>query len=78
MNSIKKTARLAGLLYLMVVPLGIFGMYVPSKLVVSGDPATTAHNIMASESFFRLGIVSNLHASIVRPPYEYWPVYGLE
>jgi hypothetical protein len=66
MNSIKKTARLAGFLYLMVVPLGIFGiMYVPSRLIVAGDAAATANNLMASESLFRLAIVSNLLASIV-------------
>jgi hypothetical protein len=35
MNSINKTARVEGFLYLMVVPLGIFGsMYVPSRLIV--------------------------------------------
>lgn len=65
MNSIKKTARLAGFLYLLVVPLGVFGLYVPSRLIVSGDAATTAKNIIASESLFRLGIVSNLLASVV-------------
>ena len=59
-------ARLAGFLYLMVVPLGIFGsMYVPSRLIVREDAATTANNIMASESLFRLGIVSNLLALLV-------------
>jgi hypothetical protein len=59
-------ARVAGFLYLLVVPLGIFGsMYVPSKLIVSGDAATTASNIMAAESLFRLGIVSNLLAPLV-------------
>lgn len=66
MNSINKTARLAGFLYLMVVPLGIFTvMYVPSRLIVPGDAAATANNIMASELLFRLGIVSDLLASIV-------------
>jgi hypothetical protein len=61
MNSINKTARAAGFLYLMMAPLGIFGlMYVPSKLIVPEDAATTANNIMASESLFRLGIVSAL------------------
>jgi hypothetical protein len=66
MNSINKTARVAGFLYLMVVPLGIFGsMYVPSRLIVAGDAATTASNIMAAESLFRLGIVSNLLAPLV-------------
>jgi len=59
-------ARVAGFLYLMVIPLGIFGaLYVSSRLIVSGDTVTTANNIMASESLFRLGIVSDLLASIV-------------
>ncbi len=58
-------ARLAGWLYLLVIPLGIFGgLYVPSKLIVSGDAAATAANLLASESLFRLGIVSELLASI--------------
>jgi hypothetical protein len=66
MNSINRTARIAGLLYLMNVPLGIFGtLYVSSRLIVSGDAATTAKNLIASESLFRLGIVSNLLATIV-------------
>ena len=57
--------RLAGLLYLLVVPLGIFSLYVSSGLLVSGDPAATANNIMASESLFRLSIVSELLATVV-------------
>ena len=45
-----KTARVAGCLYLMLFPLGIFGIiYVPSSLIVLGDAATTASNIMANE-----------------------------
>lgn len=59
-------ARLAGFLYLLVVPLGIFGsLYVPSRLIVSGDAVTTAKNLIASESLFRLGIVSDLLAPLV-------------
>jgi len=59
-------ARLAGFLYLLTVPLGIFNfMYIPSNLIVSGDAVTTAHNIMASESLFRLGIVSALLGAII-------------
>lgn len=59
-------ARLAGLLYLLTVPLGIFSfMYVPSHLIVSRDAAATAHNIMGSQSLFRLGIVSVLLLAIL-------------
>jgi len=59
-------ARVAGLLYLLVVPLGIFGsLYVPSILIVRGDAATTASNIIANELLFRLGIVSDLLAPLV-------------
>ena len=61
MNSTKKTARIAGLLYLINGVTGFFGIaYVPSKLIVSGNAATTASNILASERLFRLGIVSEL------------------
>ncbi len=58
-------ARVAGFLYLLLVPLGFFGMYGSSTLVVPGDATTTANNIMASESLFRLGIVSALLVQVV-------------
>ena len=60
MNSIQKTARIAGLLTLMIVVFAPFSvLYVPSILIVPGDAATTANNIMASEGLFRLSIVSD-------------------
>ncbi len=66
MNSINKTARIAGLLYLLMAPFGIFAiMYVPSILIVPGDAATTTNNIMTSESLFRSGIVSALIVQIL-------------
>jgi hypothetical protein len=66
MNSVNKTARVAGLLYLLLLPLGIFGiLYVPATLVVPGDGATTVTNIIASASLFRLSIVSALMVQIV-------------
>ena len=66
-NSIKKTARVAGLLYLLVAAFGVFGLvYVPSVLVVPGDAAATAENILASASLFRLGIVSALITQAVQ------------
>ncbi|HWO39380.1 MAG TPA: DUF4386 domain-containing protein, partial [Candidatus Acidoferrum sp.] len=61
MNSTKKTARIAGLLYLVNGVTGFFSIiYVPGKLIVSEDAAATANNILASERLFRLGIVSEL------------------
>ena len=57
----KTTARIAGLLYLGVVVTGIFTlMYVPSKLIDSDNAVLTYQNIVASESLFRLGIISGL------------------
>lgn len=66
MNSIKKQARIAGLLYLLVAiisPIGI--MYVPGKLIVRGDATATADNIRASESLFRIGIASELAGALL-------------
>jgi len=54
-------ARIAGFLYLMVnLPAPFALIYLPSRLIVRGDAAATAANIMASESLFRLAIVGFL------------------
>lgn len=59
-------ARVAGFLYLLTVPLGVFNfLYIPSRLIVAGDAAATAHKIMTAESLFRLGIVSALLGGII-------------
>jgi hypothetical protein len=64
--SIKRTARLAGGLYLFLLPLGIFSfVYVPSVIVVRGDAAATSRNIVASEWLFRAGAVSHLISQII-------------
>ncbi len=61
MDSNKKTARIAGLLYLIVVLTGIFNlMYVPSKLIVWDNASVTFNNILESETLFRLGIVAGI------------------
>jgi len=65
MDSNKKTARMAGLVYLFVVLTGLISLaYVPSQLIVWGDAATTVSNIVASEFLFRIGIVSGLFCYI--------------
>ncbi|MBI5473793.1 MAG: DUF4386 domain-containing protein [Ignavibacteriae bacterium] len=61
MNSMKKTARLVGLLYLVWIISGLFGlMYVPSKIIVREDAVATANNILANEFLFRTYIVNGL------------------
>lgn len=56
----KKNARLAGFIYFIVVLTGIFSLaYVPSKLIIWDNSGQTFHNIVASESLFRLGIISS-------------------
>ena len=54
-------ARVAGVGYLVVIAAGIFAeFFVRSQLIVPGEAAATAANIAASQSFFRLGIASDL------------------
>jgi hypothetical protein len=61
MNTSKKTARIAGFIYLIVVLAGIFSLaYVPSKLIVWGNANATFNAIVASETLFRLGIVAGV------------------
>jgi Domain of unknown function (DUF4386) len=61
MTSLKKTARRAGLLYLLIVIASVYGhMYVPSQIFVMGDVAATANNVLAKEFLFRSCIVAGL------------------
>jgi hypothetical protein len=61
MDSTRKQARIAGLLYALIAvtaPVGL--IFVPGKLFVTGDAAATADHIRASESLLRMGIASEL------------------
>jgi len=66
MNSIKKTARMAGFLYFIYIVIHVFADVIGrSRLIVFGDAATTAQNIMASEWQFRIGFMSDLIAAVL-------------
>ncbi|MCA9948733.1 MAG: DUF4386 domain-containing protein [Anaerolineales bacterium] len=61
MKSEKKTARITGILYLIIFFANMFAyFYVSESLIVAGDATATANNIMASESLYRGGLVSYL------------------
>jgi len=40
-------------------------LYVPSKLIVLGDAAITANNIIANEMLFRMGIIGSLITQLI-------------
>jgi hypothetical protein len=54
-------ARIGGILYLMIIIAGALGeIFIRGKLIVSGDAMSTANNIMASQSLWRIGIAGDL------------------
>lgn len=61
MHPTDKAARVAGVIYLLGVIAGPFSlMYVPNTIIVTGDAAATASNILAHDTIFRLGILGDL------------------
>ena len=66
MNSTKKQARIAGVLYLLASIAGFFCLaYVPGKLIVSGDATATVDHVRASPNLLRFGIASELTSFII-------------
>jgi hypothetical protein len=60
----KRTARLAGLLFLLWIVTGFYDMfYLSSRIDLRGDVATAAQNILAHEFLFRTGIFMGLITS---------------
>ncbi len=60
LSSLKKTARLAGFLYLLLIITGVYNIiYLSSKIIVKGDAATVANNILSNELLYRTGIISD-------------------
>ncbi len=56
-TSTRKAALVAGLgLLVMMIPGMFANLFVLERFIVPGDAATTANNIMANESLFRIGI----------------------
>ncbi len=65
-NSLKRTARIAGLLYFILAILGIFSlMYVPPQIGVKGDDVATCRNIVNKEFLFRLDLAVNVITNVM-------------
>src|SRR5947199_4073055 len=66
MHPLKKSARIAGAIYLSMVITGPFALiYVPNKLIMRGNAAATADNILAHETMFRLAILADLIGAVI-------------
>ena len=55
-NSQRTYARLAGLMYLVVIALDISGLLIVSQVTADGNFVTAAHSIMAAETLYRVGL----------------------
>lgn len=60
MNSPKRIARIAGILYLLVAIFAGFAFTVYTKLYVASDAATTAGNLVANSGLVRMAVVADL------------------
>jgi len=60
----RRTARLAGLFYLIFILTFAFASYVRSTIIVSGDAATTANNIVSFQGLFRIAFMSELISAV--------------
>ena len=66
MHPTKKTARIAGALYLSMALFAPFSLiYIPRTMIVRGDATATAGRILDHQTLFRLGIVAELMSSLI-------------
>ncbi|HET9800132.1 MAG TPA: DUF4386 domain-containing protein, partial [Chthoniobacterales bacterium] len=66
MHPTVKAARIAGFIYLSMIMVAPFCLlYIPSKLIVHGNAAATADNILAHETLFRLSIFGDLIGQVI-------------
>ena len=66
MNTNQKTARIAGLLYLIYIVVHVSGDVIGrSRIIVYGDAMTTAKNILASAWQFRIGFILDILAAVL-------------
>src|SRR5438876_8758029 len=60
-DTLQRYARLAGVAMLLSIVFGALGeAYIPGRIMVRGDAAATAANILAHPTLFRLGFATYL------------------
>lgn len=68
-TSPRDLARIAGLLYLLIIVAGAFAIgYVPAVIVVAGDAAATARSVQTHELLYRLGLVAHIIVVLANVP----------
>jgi hypothetical protein len=60
MRTPQRLARIAGLLYLIVAVFAAFAFYSRAAVLVPGDAAATARNVVADAGLVRLGVAADL------------------
>jgi Domain of unknown function (DUF4386) len=66
MHPTNKAARIAGIVYLLLVITAPFSLiYVPSKLIVRGNATATAGNILAHQMLFQLSTIAELAGQVI-------------
>lgn len=75
-NPNRNLARLAGVFYLVMIVCGMAAQIIRGSLIVPGNGAITASNIMASESLFRIAFISDLIMATVFLLFA-WALYVL-
>ena len=71
MTNQKRVARTAGVYYLFNIVLSILYMeFIPSKIIVWGDAASTMNNLISYDALFRWGIIIGIavHISFILLP----------
>lgn len=68
-DSIQRYARLGGALYLGIIVLGAFAEgFVSNKLIIAGDAAATAHNILGSAGLWRASVAADFTVVLLAVP----------
>ncbi len=61
----RTAARVVGICYLVAMATAVLGFAIRGAMIVPGDGAATAASILASETLFRIGILSDVFTFIV-------------